>query len=501
MKKVWLAIFTASLFLVQIFPAQTEILDLEKLYLDAKFSLIAEYFQERNYEELSLQDKLLFIECLARTAQGSSAMDKMKLILAECPVSCEVLTTAGVVSFSNGRFGDAEKYIEKALTLEAGFNKAILAKVMYLIYCQHFSEAENWYEKLIKRYPEWRATNLVYLVGLELYGAKRNPRKISSLYHEQAKKFKQTDKRQYRDLIDNSKLFKKIPIQKSFSVGASSDKVILPFEGRVQDSRFITVSLLIKNKKFRIILDTGNTAGWMIHNRGLKGLLKSKSGGRIKAQIGREAGMLDGYRIYTGKIDLGGLQINHLTGLYVPKPHPSYPDANLNPVFIKDWVVTIDFIKEQVIFRSKERFDMDFESLVSQHSESIRILPWFGYEQAYIPVIVNDQWKSLAMIETGAEDIALRLGFARQLPLVLKPKLKYLASGKEVRYSTTPVTISAGRLRFDRETAEVWPLMRFYDRITGLNADVIIGPLALSGRIVCSFDPFDRKIILSGNSF
>ena len=43
-------------------------------------------------------------------------------------------------------------------------------------------------------------------------------------------------------------------------------------------------------------------------------------------------------------IDFGDFKINGLPGLYIPKPRPDFYDANLNPSFIRNRVVTIVFV-------------------------------------------------------------------------------------------------------------------------------------------------------------
>jgi len=286
-----------------------------------------------------------------------------------------------------------------------------------------------------------------------------------------------------------------------YHVKTGSDKAILSFAEPFPDNQYITLPLQLKNKDFKVILDSGNAIGWMIHSRELKKLLNSENGGRAFVRIGRETGLLDGYQIYTDRIDFGEFSLRHLTGHYVPKPRPNYHDANLNPTMIRDRVVTLDFVSNRLILRSKEKFDEDLILLLSQHPENICRLPWYGYKQPYVPVIINDERNGLAMIETGAEDIALRLSFARKLQKALEPEVKYLVDGRELRYFKTPIKVSLGKFPFERKAADVWPFNRFYDWITGLGADVIIGPLALRGQMNLSFDPFDKKIVLSSVSF
>jgi len=104
------------------------------------------------------------------------------------------------------------------------------------------------------------------------------------------------------------------------------------------------------------------------------------------------------------------------------------------------------------------------------------------------------------MIEIGAQDIGIKLDFARKLGLPLLPRTRYLPDGKVYTYFKTGMRMAAGPFSFERNAAEVWPFDRFYDHLTGFTADVYIGPLALADRFSITFDPFDNIIILSISS-
>lgn len=480
---------------------QKEELDLTKAYWEANFSLIVDYFQKKDFKELPLQEKLLYIECLARTAQSQVAEEKMNQVLADNLISSDVLTTAGIVNFSMGRLKETEEFIDKALRLDPDHQKASLAKIMILLYLQQHREAEALYEKFVKKYRLLADTFFVYLVGTELYHASRNLRKISRLYERRANKFRKSEKRNYENLKKNSRLFRKASRVEAFYVTTSKDKVVVPFAESLKQGQYAALYLEIKDKNFKVLLDTGNEVGWIIHSSELNKSLNSKKGGITLIQIGTEEGFLHGTHIYSKRLDFGDFSIDHLTGAYIPKPHQRYHEANFNPAFIRNRVVTLDYIGEKLILRTKERFDQDLNSVAASRLGDFTKLPWFGYKHAFIPVLASGKTDALAMIETGAADITLRLDFARNLRLSLEPAVRYVSTGKEFRYHKTSIKISAGLFQFDRRGAEVWPLDRFLNRITGLAPDVIIGPSALKGRLVLSFDPFDKKIVLADTSY
>lgn len=500
LNRAWLLL---SVFFLLLFinASQTEDLDLTKAYWEAKFSLIVDYFQKKDFKELPLKEKLLYIECLARTAQSQVAEEKLNQVLADQPLSGDILATAGIVYFSMGRLKETEEFIDKALLFDPDHQKASLAKIMLLLYLQQHREAEALFEKFVKKYRLLADTFLVYLVEAELYTASRNLRKISRLYERRANKFRKSEKRAYKNLKKSSQLFRKASRGETFYVTTGKDKVAVPFAEPLKQEQFAVLYLTIKGKNFKVLLDTGNEVGWIIHSSELNKSLNSKKGGIGLIQIGTEEGILHGTHIYSKRVDFGDFSINHLTGTYIPKPHQRYHEANFNPAFIRNRVVTLDYIGEQLILRTKERFDQDLNSVAASQPDHFTKLPWYGYKHAFVPVKVGGKTNALAMIETGAADIALKLDFARKFQLNLEPAVRYVSTGKAFRYHKTSIKISAGLFQFERRVAEVWPLDRFFNRITGLTPDVIIGPSALRGRFALSLDPFDKKIILADISY
>jgi len=464
--------------------------------MDAKFALIVDHFKARDYKDLSLEEKLLFIDSLSRTAQGNIAIEKMGEILADYPKNSSVLATAGTLYFSQGRINKAEEYVESAFAIEKDSRDAILAKLMLSLHFRKFVGAEKWYEKLVRIDPEWRKSYLYYLLGIEVYSAARNLRKLSILYKKRAEMFKKSDKSQFRSLISSSNLLRGAVKKPLFNVEGNTEKIAMPFAADPQDAHQNTIYLIKKGKRYRVLLDTANSAGWIIHNSELRELLRSKKGGRALAEIGTEMGVMDGYFIHSKKVDFGNFKIDNMIGLYVPKPRPDFYDANLNPAFIRNRVVTIDYINKQMILRTKERFEQDLNSL---HPKNHFKFPWYGYRYTYIPVTIEGK-SGLALIETGAEDIAIKLDFAKKLLLPLKQNTKYLADGKTSQYHETRIKLLMGKYLIERKVAEVWPFDRFYDRISGLSADIIIGPKAFIDNFALSLDPFDKKIILRGFS-
>jgi hypothetical protein len=316
--------------------------------------------------------------------------------------------------------------------------------------------------------------------------------KLKEVYDLLAQKHKKNDKRYYQNFIANSRFLKKALKGTLFDVETTADRVTVPFAGQTGSDDKKTILLNIKDKPYRVLLDTGNAVGWFVYSSELKEAVKVVRGGRAFTRMGIEDASLEGYHIYCKRIDFGNVTLSHLAGQFLAKPHPDFYDANLNPLFIRNRVVTLDFIRQEMVLTTKERFEKE---LTARQGVTLARLPWYGYERAFVPVVVAGT-SGLGMIETGAEDIAVKLDFARRLGLPLKPQNRYLANGKVFQYHKTTVNVSVDKFTFQREGAEVWPLDRIYNPITGLTADVVIGPSALQGKFAVSFDPFEKKVIL-----
>ncbi|MCK4835102.1 MAG: hypothetical protein KAT17_00605 [Candidatus Aminicenantes bacterium] len=467
--------------------------DLKKLYWDSSFKEIVNHFDKKNYPTLSLDDKLLYIECLARTGEGYAALKKLEKIVPEGPLEKDFYACCGWVYLSRGEFQKAEHFINRSLELDNHSQSGVLAKVMLFLYLKQFFKSEILFEDWLAKNPVFIQSFQTFLVGVEVYNATRKVKKLYNWYSKRAKLIKNEDKLTYDNLKASSRLYKGIRGKQLFEIVTESDSVEYPL-AESSDCRFYFIFFqLKKNRNSKILLDTGNATGWMVHDRELYDYLDMKKGGRTVAVIGSEADVLDGYRIYTESLDFGSFQFRHLTGFYIPKPRSDFFDANLNPLFIRNRVVTLDGPGKRFIMRTKRAFD---RYLLKKDGRKVVKLRWYGYEQAFIPLEINGVKKGLGIIETGAEDIAVLLDFARLLQLPLKPKVKYLSNGSVYRFFKAPVTIYLGSLKLNRSAADVWSFDRFYRRLSGLKAGVVLGPGVFKDTCVLSFDPFAQEIVV-----
>ena len=92
--------------------------DLKQIYWDADFVEIVDHFQKREYQSLSLDEKLLYIECLARTGRNNLAGEKIKKIKIEQSHRSRIYASAGWVFLSSGLLNQARDILEKSLELD-----------------------------------------------------------------------------------------------------------------------------------------------------------------------------------------------------------------------------------------------------------------------------------------------------------------------------------------------------------------------------------------------
>ncbi len=498
--KARLTLFIVVFSLICLSAKNSEEPDILFLYKMGQFSRIADILESSGFETLSSQDKQLYVECLARSARRNEAARLFQETMINHAHSCQTYLTAGIVHTACGQFVKAKELLDQALVLNPECPDAWMATMMLELYLKNYEEARNIYEKAKKRESELAESYLSHLLGIEVYSALGDIAKIAELFNFQANKFKKIDKKQYRSLHKNFQLFRKESKHEAFHVLTATDRVSLPFIELMKTESYAVIPLYIKKRLYRVLLDTGNRAGWTVHSRELKKRLKQNKGATVLTQIGAEEEMLHGHLLLTERVEFRDFSLNHLPGMYVPKPHPDYPEANLNPLFVKDRVVSLDFRNKELILRTKERFQDDL-ALASAQPEKAAKLPWYGYEQAFIPIMVDEKYEALAMIETGAEDITVNLDFARRHGLDLKPATKYLSTGREFPYHKTSCRISMGEFRLQRTAADVWLFDKLADPITGLMPDVLLGPEFFEGRFVLTFDPYEKKILISDFSF
>lgn len=487
------SLFKANLFAHYSQAADPEKTNLIKLYLSNDFNGIVKYFKYKDYKQLPIEDRLLWVECLARTDRRMEARAKLQPLLNSFPENPEVLAAAGIVYFSLGHFKEACQYIDLALKKNPDSQRAIISKIIRLLFRRSFKEAERYYNRLIAVSDNaWKKSELLFHIGLDVYRGLREPQKLRLLYEAKGEEKKKTDEELYKNLKATSKMINNAKNRKLFQDELSSGAAVFPFLHDVSSLRINTIQFVVKKKVFRVLLDTGNATGCTVHSVELNELLKPKRGGQIAARIGAESSSLLGYNQYYKMFDFGKFHIRDLIGVYVPKPSPEYPDVNFNPAFIDNHISTLDFIQNRFILRTEAEFAGYIQTIPE---ENISVFPWYGDKYVFIPVKV-DQNDGLAMLETGAADIALKLDFARKIQMAMNPEVKYLGNGSKVSYFKSQTSVRLGKFLFRRENAEVWEFKDFHNPIKCFSPDVIIGPDTFRDKYSVSLNPLTKEVII-----
>lgn len=463
---------------------------IKDIYLNGRFGNIVEKYKEQDIDKKRPDLQLLYLESLIRTGEDQRAERLFEKIKKAPGNKSSISVLEGMIHLSKGDLISTASSIKSILKGKLNSTSLIQLRFFIELYNRNFNAADSLLSTLLNHTSGFGKSNLFFLLASEFYRAAMDFKKLSSLYRQKMKGIKKRDNRNYyANLKLNHKLYK----NKSgiyFRIDSEQERVEIPFESGKKGA---LKSIVLKrgNKKFSILLDTGNTSGWLVHSRDLREELKSLKGGRTVMQVGTESGKLDGFNIFCRALDFEKFKISGLYGNYIPKPRQDFFDANLNPAMIRNRIVSMDFINNRLILRTRERFFADIEN--SERMEVMKI-PWFGHKYPMVPVICNTK-NSLAIIETGAENISIRSDFASRLGIPLTERSKYLSNGKVFKYFLGSINVQLGKYLFVRDKAEVWPLKRFRNRLTGFAPHVIIGPRALEGKFVLSFVPGENIMV------
>lgn len=468
-------------------------IDLDALYNDLEFTKVADYLRGRASGSLELPDQLLRIECLARSGDGHVAMPLLIDALASVDHDDNVYATAAIVYQSVGKLDLAAKYIERALAANPDNWKAIHARTMLHLYNGEYEESEADLERLIASRPDMEQSFLFFLTAFEVYSASRNVDKLAVLYEGRADYLLSLgEKAAAGNKRTDHELYSKLSGLNLFSVDCAEDRIELPVEDFQEGTPYKCLVITVDSMQYRILLDTGNAVGWTVHSKDLWNKIVAMRGANSPTATGSVLKTLMSHYIFVDSIAIDDVVFNNLLGVFFGKPREPYYDANLNPFFIRDRVTSIDFVNDRFILRSKERFDNDMSALPDS---AYTTLPCYGYEWPFIPVTVNDYAPGLAMIETGAEDISVKLEFAKLIGLGMTPDSMIWRDGKTYYFQKAPIDVKIGRFDFSRPNARIWP-MRFHDKLTGMFDNIMVGPAALEDKFIISFDPFDRQVII-----
>lgn len=440
---------------------------------------------------LPLEVELLVIAGLARTGRGDRALPRAEAALRARPSHPGVRAAAATAHLGLGRLDDAAREADAALALDPGEAQAWLVRAALAVVEHDAHGALEALGEATRSDPSLRGTLDPYVLGWRAAQATRDPVAVVKVLEDRVRFLERrgTPTPGSRELRSQIDLLRQGPVGPLFGVDTTGDAVEIPFTPCWEGSPYRCVGLEAGGREFRVLLDTGNQPGWTVHAPELLEALPNRLGAASSITTGSVDTALVSRRLVTEEVALGGITLRALTGHFFPKPREPWFDANLNPFFIKDRVITLDYVHGRLILRTKQRFDQDMAAADPALTVTV---PVRGPEWGFIPVSVNGA-PGWCLIETGAEDFSLTRGFADRSGLPLTPATMRFRD-RDYAYHTVEAEARVGGLTlFDGETA-VWP-GRIREPSLGLFYDAILGPGALEGRFALSFDPFDRTAV------
>jgi len=253
------------------------------------------------------------------------------------------------------------------------------------------------------------------------------------------------------------------------------------------------IRIKIAGHFYTILLDSGNAEGWIIHSMDLLERTKSRLGQRRLTRMGTGSTYINSQVCLTPQLPMGTDQLTNITGVFIPKPSQDFTDANLNPSMIKNCIITMDFIANEIILQTQDVFHKQKSIQFGQMKKAI--LPWLGFQ--YILTRIPFQGKqTLMQIETGASGITLLKKFADRLSLGTINQAGYDNITNTNRFRSLPFTLAIRNIVITDPKAEIWPMPDFHINFSGMVPDIILGPKCLIGRTKIVLDPFSRQFSL-----
>jgi|GEM_PF-1311593 len=481
------ALLGMLMFLLGAIPAASD-RQADALFREARFDAVVAMLQSTAEAPLDRHSELLFLESMARLGRAFEIRPRILELLSGEPPAADLYATASAVFLAAGDIQAAEHFITLAQALDPDHHGALLNRTLLLIEQQHHAAAEATWAKVRRLYPALAQSRLGILVSRRLYQSSRNPDALRALRPE--KNIGPDVPTQGGPDTGIDSIYEDLPADTWFAVDTTGERVSVPLVN-FGDTFYKCLIYEHQEKHYRILLDTGNAPGWTLHEPALQSVLVSRRGGGSRISTGSVDHELDSYHLRTDLLDFGSFTVQHLTGSFFAKPRENYFDGNLNPFFIRNRVVSMDFVHNRLLLRTAEAFREDRQSWPAGTYGEVAV---YGHCWPFIPITVNGYAHGLAMLETGAEDISVKLEFARSIHLPLQEAVKEWR-GQSYNYHQTDLTVMVDTLVFHRPASEVWPV-RFHDPLTGMADHVMIGPWALEGKYILTFDPFQRKVYL-----
>jgi len=414
---------------------------------------------------------LLVLPCWAAPLAAQSAGRPPEHTAAGSEAPAQARVAAAVVALAAGDFAGARAQLDAARAVGSLDAHGWLVEAVTRLYEGRAGAAAAAYRRALAARPSLAGTRYAVLVGQAIFRATGDAAALAAFPGADAA------------------FYAAAGAAPLFMTRVAADSVALPLTACWPGSPYRCIDLVVGGRVYRVLLDTGNSPGWTVHDSTLAAVLTVVDGGAQRAWTG-SAGAVRSHRFLMEKVDFGGFSLRHVPGVFFAKPTLPYFDANLNPFEVRDRVVTLDYGRGLFIVRSKARFD---RWLRAQPRAAWTRVPVAGYEWPFVPATVDGR-PATALIETGAEALALSRAYAERTGIPLTA-VTQLFRGREFRLHRAGLRAAIGTLSLPGDSAQV-PASQVVDPLTGFAWDLMVGPGVLDPGFALSFDPFDRVAVL-----
>jgi hypothetical protein len=491
---VKLAVLVALLFTAN--GAAAQVIELERcdsLYFELEYETALDCLLS---DDITPRRNMFLAEdLLARTQRSYPNIDSLWGLTIDIGgrLSYSQNTARAVVATSLGKFVLARESVRRAVVDRSDSIHGLSARAMLNLYTGDLDSASHDIELMESLGCDVARWYMLFRIAEEIYTAQRDLGRLAHLYSRRGAYYQSMEDPAPAGIKNaDARFFEAMEDRTLYSSETSSDRVALPLVEYPVGSGKLCLPLVVDGNEYRVLIDTGNEAGWTVHNSRLRRHMTSIRGANVQAASGATNRTHSGFRILTDTLQFGDWKINNLLGVYFSKPTEGSYDAMLNPYWIRDRVVTIDFSHDSLIVSTHEEFDRALASIPDDRISSLRV---YGYRVPFVHVEVNGVDTALAMIETGAQDIWVNDRYADWIKLPVTKSTQVDSKGISHQLVRTGVTILMGNITINRNAALVLP-SKFRDEITGVHDQIMIGPKALRGRGRVAIDAGNRRIVL-----
>jgi hypothetical protein len=468
--------------------AQAALVD---LYEERRLGDVLAALPDSTFEELGLEEQLLHLAAEARGGRGYHAAGQLERLLATHPEHPAVLATAAVVYHAAGDLDRATRAVRAALAADSSQVEAWRADAMLRLHRHDAEGALASWRAARRADPDRIGSFWDVVFGQSIAEALGEAAVRADALEARAWARRDGSEEQAAEATrerERAALYRAIAGLPLFTGESDADRVVLPFDVCFEGTPYRCVDIEAGGRHYRTLIDSGNEYGFGVHSVALRDALLTRTGGETSVTTGSVDTALVASDFFADRVRLGGFTLRHVPAVASGKVREPYWDANLNPFFIRDHVVTLDYVTGRMILRTKARFDRDLAT-----AGRVARVPLYDPDRPYIMAEV-DGHRATAVIETGAEVLSLTAEFAEHVGLPLRPGTRRWRD-RVLDVQRTDIDVSVGGVPFFSDSVEAWP-GRVADLCTGLVYDVVIGPGSLEGSWSLSYDPIDRVVVL-----